>query len=161
MLWLPQIWLIQLLCHLWQGYDHTKECRGHSSPRSSKNSQNIASVYRYDQLLSWHVAKVFWDSCPINCFNIQKRQIRLETRAPKVFWCYQTCDRTWIIVGLTKHRCSVWNTYWWLQTKNSRIHIPKRQAHCFLFMKDEQRPTKLQDNWERTRFHSGISQGVT
>ena len=35
----------------------TKESRGHSSPRSPKKSQTITSVYRYDQLLPWHVAK--------------------------------------------------------------------------------------------------------
>ena len=34
---------------------YTKESRGNSSPRSSKNSKTIASVYRCDQLLLLHV----------------------------------------------------------------------------------------------------------
>ena len=76
-----------------------------------KKTQTIASVYRYDQLLPLHVEKELWSSCPINCLNFQKRQIRLERQASKVFWCYQTCDRTWSIVGLPGLQCSVWNTY--------------------------------------------------
>ena len=74
-------------------YAHTKESRGNSNPCSSKNSQTIASVYRHDQLLLWHVAKALWSSCPINCINFQKRQILLERRATKVFWCYQMYDK--------------------------------------------------------------------
>ena len=159
MLWGPQIWIFWLSRHLWRGYDHTKESWGHSSPRSPKNSQTIASVYRYDQLLLWHVAKAIWASCPINCLKFEKRQIRLERRAPKVFWCYQTCDRTWSIVGITGLQCSIWNTYWCFQTTNWRSHISNGQAHCFLFTKYEQCPTKLHHNREITPFHSGISQG--
>ena len=101
MLWCPQIWPFGLSRHLWRGYAHTKESQDHSSPRSSKNLQTIASVHRYDQLLPWHVAKAFRASRAINCLNLQKRQIQLERRAPKVFWCYQACERTWSIVGLT------------------------------------------------------------
>ena len=85
-IWRPQVWIFGLSRHSWRGYAHTKESRGHSSPRSSKNLQKIALVYRYDQHLLWHVAKWLWDSCPINCLNFQKRQIRLERWAPKVFW---------------------------------------------------------------------------
>ena len=133
MLWRPQILILGLSRLLWRSYDHTKESRGNSIPRSSKNSQTIASVYRHDQLLPWHVAKALWDSCPINCINFQKRQIRLERRAPKVFRCYQTCDRTWSIVGLPGIQCSVWNTYWCFEITTWRSHIPKRQAHHFLF----------------------------
>ena len=120
----------------------------------------IASVYRHDQLLPWHVAKALWASRPINCINFQKRQIQLERRAPKVFRCYQICDRTWSIVELPWLQSSVWNTYWCFEITTWRSHIPKGQAHCFLFTKDEQLPTKLHHDWEITPFHSGNSQGV-
>ena len=160
MLWHPQIWLFGLSRHSWRGYAHTKESRGHSSPRSPKNLQTVASVYRYDQLLLWHVVKVLRASLPINCLNLQKRQIQLERRAPKVFWCYQTCDRTWSIVFLLGLQWPVWNTYWCFQTKNWRSRILKGQSHRFLFTKDEQRPKKLHHNWEINPFHSGIYQGV-
>ena len=83
-----------------------------------------------------------------------------ERRAPKVFWCYQLCDKTWIIFGLPWLQWSVWNTYWFLQNTDWRIHIPKRQAHCFLFTKYEQHPKELHHNWEITNFHSSNSQGV-
>ena len=139
MLWRPQIWLFELSHHLWRGYDHTKESWGHSIPRSPKNLQTIASIYRYDHLLSWHVAKALWPSCSINCLNLQKRQIRLERWAPKVFWCYQTCDRIWSIFWLPRLQWSVWITYWCFQTTKWRSHIPKGQSHRFLFMKYEQR----------------------
>ena len=79
---------------------------------------------------------------PINCLNFQERQMQLERRAPKVFWCYQTCDRTWIIVDLPGLQCFVWNTYWCFQNTNWRSHIPKGQAHHFLFAKDGQCPKK-------------------
>ena len=125
MLWRPQIWPFGLTRHSWQGYAHTKESRGHSGPHSPKNSQKLRQF--------------------IGIFNFyrdiwQKRQIRMERRASKLFWCYQTCDRTWHIVGLPGLQCSVWNPYWCFQTINLRSHIP------FQFMKDEQCPTKLHHN---------------
>ena len=160
MLWRQQIWLFGLSRHSWRGYAHTKENRGYSSPRSSKKLQTTASIYQYDQLLPWHVAKGIWDSCPIKCLNFQKRQIQLERRSQKVFWWYQTCDGTLIIVGLHRLQCSDWNTYWCFQTTNWCIHTPKGQAHRFLLTKDEQLPAELHNNWERTHFHSGNSQGV-
>ena len=158
-LWRPQNWLFGLSRHSWLGYAHTKESRGHSSPHIRKNLQTIESVHWYDQLLSWHVAKTLWDSCLINFPNLQKCQIQLEILAPKQFWCYQTCDRTWSVVGLPGLQCSVWNTYWFFQTTNWLSHIPKGQSHRFLFTKDEKRPTKLYHNWERTLFRSSIFQG--
>ena len=81
---------------------------------------------------------------PLTCLNFQKCQIRLERQAPNFFRCYQTCYRTWSIVGLSGLQCSVWNTYWCFQTTNWLSHIPKGQAHRFLFSKNEQRPTELQ-----------------
>ena len=36
------------------------------------------------------------------------------------FWCYQTCDRTWSIVGVPVLQWSVWNTYWCFQATNWR-----------------------------------------
>ena len=140
MFWRPQNWLFGLSRHSWRVYAYTKESLGHSSPLSPKNSQTIASVHRYYQLISWHVAKVLWASCPVNCLNLQKHKIRLEKWAPKIFWYYQTCDRKWSIVDLPVLQCSVWNTYWCFQTTNWRSHILKRQAHCFLFTTYEQRP---------------------
>ena len=104
--------------------------------------------------------KMLRSSCPINCFNLQKRQIRLERRAPKVFWCYQTCDRKWSIFGLTVLQYSVSNTYWRFQAIYWCSHLQKGQAHCFLFVKDEYCPTKLHHNWEITPLLSCISQGV-
>ena len=71
MIWRPQIWLFGLSRHSWLGYDHNKESRGHSSPRSSRKSQTIASVYQYDQLITWHVVKALWASLPINWLNFQ------------------------------------------------------------------------------------------
>ena len=105
------------------------------------NSQTTASVYQYDQLLLWHVAKALWASRPINCINFQKCQIWLERQAPKVCWSYQKCDRMWSIVELPGLQCSVWNTFWCFQTTTWRSHIPKGQAYHFLFTKDEQLPT--------------------
>ena len=122
---------------------HTKESWGHSIPCSPKDSQIIAPVHQYNQFLSLHVTKILWASWPINCFNLQERQILVERRAPKVFWCNQTCDGTWIIAGLPGLQCSVLNTYWCFQTTNWCSHIPKEQANCFLFTKYEQLPTKL------------------
>ena len=110
MLWSPQNWLVGLSRHLWRGYDNTKESGGHPSPCSTKDLQTIGSVFRYDQILSWHVAKALWASCPINWFNLQKRQIWQERWEPKVFLFYQICDRTWSIVGLPRLQWSVWNT---------------------------------------------------
>ena len=133
MLWQPQIWLFGLSRHSWRSYAHTKESRGNSIPHSSKKLQTIASFYQYDQLLPWHVEKALWASRPINCIHFQKRQIRLERRVLKVFQCYQTCDRTWSIVGLPGLQGSVWNTYWCFEIKNWRSNIPKGQAHRFLF----------------------------
>ena len=115
-------------------------------PSQSQNIAKIASVYWYYQLLSWHVGKALRASCPINCLNFQKRQIWLERRAQKLFLCYQTCDRTWIIVGPPGLQCSVWNKYWWFQTTNWRSNIPKGQAHNLILTKYEQCPTKLQHN---------------
>ena len=133
LLWRPQIWLFGLSRHSWWGYAHTKRSWGNLSHRSSKNSQTIASVYWYDQLLPWHVAKAIWDYLPVNCINFEKRQIWLERWAPKVIRCYQTCDRTWSIVGLSWLQCNVWNTYWCFKITTWRSHIPKGQANCFLF----------------------------
>ena len=149
----PKLLIFKLSRHSWRRYSHTKEIRGHSSPRSPKELQNIVSVHRYDQLLFWHVGKTLWAYCPIRCFN-------LERRAPKVFWCYQTCDRTWSIVGLTGLQCSVWNTYWCFQTTDWCSHLPKGQSRRFLFNKDEYFPKKLYHDWEITPLHSCISQGV-
>ena len=95
------------------------------NPSQFQKLAKIASVYWYDQLLSWHVAKALWASLPMNCLNSPKRQIQLERRPPKLFWCYQTCDRTWRIFGLPRLQYSVWNTYWYFQTTNWRSHIPK------------------------------------
>ena len=151
------IWVITSLV---TGLCHTKESWGHLSPRSSKNSQIIASVHQHDLLISWYVVKALWASCPINCLNFQKRQIWLERRAPIFFWYYQTCDRTWSIAGPPGLQCSVLNIYWCIQATNWHSCIPKGQARCFLFTKDEQRPTELHHNWERNTFRSGNSQGV-
>ena len=41
MLWRPQIWLFGLSRHSWRSYAHTKESRGHSSPRSSKTRKQL------------------------------------------------------------------------------------------------------------------------
>ena len=52
-----------------------------------------------------------------------------------------------------------------IHTDASKLQIggvisKKRQAHRFIFTKDEQIPTKLRHNWKKTPFYSGISQGV-
>ena len=57
MLWRPQIWMLGLSSHSWQCYTHTKESQVHSIPCSTKYSQTIASVHRYDQFISCHVEK--------------------------------------------------------------------------------------------------------
>ena len=76
MLWRPQIWILGLSSHSWRCYNHTK----------NKDSQTIASVYRCGQLISLHAENLIWASCPINCLNYHKRQIRQERRAPTVFY---------------------------------------------------------------------------
>ena len=81
----PQVWILGLSRHSWGCYDDTKEIWGHSPPCSPKDLQTIVSVHWYDQLLLWHVAKGLWASCPSNFFNLQKRQVRLERRSPKLF----------------------------------------------------------------------------
>ena len=48
-----------------------KESQGHLHPHIPKYSQTIAPVYWYDQIISWHVAKVIWSLCPINCINLK------------------------------------------------------------------------------------------
>ena len=80
--------------------------------------------------------KTLLASCPINCLNLQAHQIRVERKAPKLFWCNQMCDMTCIISGLPILQCSVWNTYWCIQTTYWCSHIPKGQANWFLFTKD-------------------------
>ena len=120
---------------------YQRKSRPFKPSQSQKNTQIIASVHWYDQLLSWYVAKALWASFPIDCFNPPKRQIRLERQAPKDFWCYQTCDRTWNIFCLPGLQCSVWKTYWCFQTTNCRSNIPKGPAHQFLLIKYAQLPT--------------------
>ena len=95
------------------------------NPSQSQNLAKIASVYRYDQLLSWNIAKAIWYFCPINCLNLQKHQIWPLKQSPKLFWCYQMCYRMWSIFGLPRLQCNVSNTYWCFQTKNWRNNIPK------------------------------------
>ena len=55
------------------------------SPHSPKDSQTIASVHRYDQLISWHVAKAIWYSFPINCFNLQNFKYNWKYEHQKCF----------------------------------------------------------------------------
>ena len=160
MLWRPKIWLFGLSRHSWRVYAHTKESLGHSIPCISKKLQTIASVYQYDKFLRWHVAKTLWDSRPITCLNFQKRQIRLERRAPKVFWWYQTCDRMWSIVCLPRLQRSIFNTYWCFQTTNWRSRIPKRASPSLSIHEIWTAPNRITPQPRNNPFSSGNSQIV-
>ena len=121
-----------------------------SRPFKPSQSQRLANNCVSSSVWSTYIVtrgKMLLASCPINCFNLQKSQTRVERREPRVFWYNKTCNGTWSISGLLGLQCSVWNTYWFLQTTDWCSHIPKGQAHRFLFTKDEQLPIKLYHNW--------------